>query len=146
MICRPACQSVSTAQAAAVSSMLLNIQSISPLGPPTNPSIDIDIFRISFLIFDLFYDPKVFEVLPGKGRQKRRFAGVITTIFKIIPVNCDLSPAAANHYIRMSSANNHPDFLALILENKGIILKICALYCPDKHSREDLTQEIIYQL
>lgn len=71
---------------------------------------------------------------------------MITTIFKIIPVNCDLSPAAANHYIRMSSANNHPDFLALILENKGIILKICALYCPDKHSREDLTQEIIYQL
>jgi len=38
------------------------------------------------------------------------------------------------------------DLLALILENKGIILKICHLYCPDKHAREDLTQEIIYQL
>jgi RNA polymerase sigma factor (sigma-70 family) len=46
----------------------------------------------------------------------------------------------------MSSTNNDPDFLALITENKGIILKICQLYCPDRHSREDLTQEIIYQL
>ena len=42
--------------------------------------------------------------------------------------------------------SNDPDLLALILENKGIILKICHLYCPDKHAREDLMQEIIYQL
>lgn len=46
----------------------------------------------------------------------------------------------------MASASNDPDFLALILENKGIILKICHLYCPDKNAREDLTQEIVYQL
>ena len=46
----------------------------------------------------------------------------------------------------MPPANNDPDFLALILENKGIILKICRLYCPDKQAREDLAQEIIYQL
>lgn len=46
----------------------------------------------------------------------------------------------------MSSTSNDPDFLALILENKGIILKISHLYCPDRHAREDLAQEIIYQL
>jgi RNA polymerase sigma-70 factor (ECF subfamily) len=46
----------------------------------------------------------------------------------------------------MSSVSNDPDLLALILENKGIILKICHLYCPDKQAREDLMQEIIYQL
>jgi len=46
----------------------------------------------------------------------------------------------------MSSVSNDPDFLALIFENKGIILKICHLYCPDKQAREDLTQEIVYQL
>ncbi len=39
-----------------------------------------------------------------------------------------------------------PGLLASILENKGIILKICHLYCPDRHAREDLMQEIIYQL
>ena len=46
----------------------------------------------------------------------------------------------------MSSQNNDPGFLALILENKGIILKISHLYCSDRHAREDLAQEIIYQL
>ena len=46
----------------------------------------------------------------------------------------------------MAPISNEPDLLALILENKGIILKICHLYCPDKQAREDLTQEIIYQL
>ncbi|MBN9382984.1 MAG: sigma-70 family RNA polymerase sigma factor [Chitinophagaceae bacterium] len=46
----------------------------------------------------------------------------------------------------MPAASNDPDFLGLILENKGIILKICHLYCPDRQAREDLTQEIIYQL
>jgi len=28
----------------------------------------------------------------------------------------------------------------LILENKGIILKISHLYCPDRHAREDLAR------
>jgi len=46
----------------------------------------------------------------------------------------------------MPPVSNDPDLLASILENKGIILKICHLYCPDKQAREDLTQEIIYQL
>ena len=38
------------------------------------------------------------------------------------------------------------DFLRLIGENKGIIFKICNSYCSNKTDREDLAQEIIYQL
>jgi len=37
-------------------------------------------------------------------------------------------------------------FLRLIEDNKGIILKICNSYCPNKNDREDLGQEIIYHL
>lgn len=37
-------------------------------------------------------------------------------------------------------------FLVLIIENKGIILKICNTYCDDKADKEDLAQEIIYTL
>ncbi|HEY6435042.1 MAG TPA: sigma-70 family RNA polymerase sigma factor, partial [Ignavibacteriaceae bacterium] len=38
------------------------------------------------------------------------------------------------------------ELLQLIEQNKGIILKICHTYCKDPGDREDLTQEIIYQL
>jgi RNA polymerase sigma-70 factor (ECF subfamily) len=38
------------------------------------------------------------------------------------------------------------DFLKLISENKGIIIKICNSYCKSKNDREDVAQEIIYQL
>ena len=37
-------------------------------------------------------------------------------------------------------------FTKLIGENKGIILKICNAYCPSKDDRDDLAQEIIYNL
>jgi RNA polymerase sigma factor (sigma-70 family) len=37
-------------------------------------------------------------------------------------------------------------FLGLIIENKGIILKICNTYCDNKTDKEDLAQEIIYTL
>ena len=37
-------------------------------------------------------------------------------------------------------------FLRLVEDNKGIIIKICNSYCRDKNDREDLAQEIIYQL
>jgi len=46
----------------------------------------------------------------------------------------------------MHPTDKDQDFLQLILANKGIILKICRLYCPDQADREDLTQDIIYQL
>lgn len=46
----------------------------------------------------------------------------------------------------MHPTDKEQDFLQLILDNKGIILKICQLYCPDMADREDLTQDIIYQL
>jgi RNA polymerase sigma-70 factor (ECF subfamily) len=46
----------------------------------------------------------------------------------------------------MHPTEKEQEFLQLILANKGIILKICQLYCPDRADREDLTQDIIYQL
>ncbi len=43
---------------------------------------------------------------------------------------------------------NQPDddFLQLIQANRGILFKICNAYCKNKNDREDLAQEIIYQL
>jgi RNA polymerase sigma factor (sigma-70 family) len=41
---------------------------------------------------------------------------------------------------------NKEQFLQLIQDNKGIIWKICNSYCRQPHLREDLAQEIIYQL
>jgi len=38
------------------------------------------------------------------------------------------------------------DFLQLISQNKGIIVKICNSYCSNVSDREDLAQEIIYAL
>src|SRR5471030_1890046 len=38
------------------------------------------------------------------------------------------------------------EFTRLIKENKRIIYKICNSYCPDKDDRDDLAQEIIYNL
>lgn len=37
-------------------------------------------------------------------------------------------------------------FIKLIKENKGIIYKICNSYCAEKEDRDDLSQEIIYNL
>jgi RNA polymerase sigma-70 factor (ECF subfamily) len=37
-------------------------------------------------------------------------------------------------------------FLRLVEDNKGILFKVCHSYCRDKSDREDLAQEIIYQL
>ncbi len=37
-------------------------------------------------------------------------------------------------------------FTKLIKENKGIVYKICNTYCADKKDRDDLAQEIIYNL
>ncbi len=41
--------------------------------------------------------------------------------------------------------NDHV-FTRLIKENKGIIYKICNSYCADQKDRDDLAQEIIYNL
>jgi len=46
----------------------------------------------------------------------------------------------------MSPQPNNDQFLKLIQDNKRIIFKICNAYCHDKNDREDLAQEIIYQL
>ncbi len=42
--------------------------------------------------------------------------------------------------------NNKADFLKRIVENKLIIYKICNSYCKNQHDRDDLAQEITYQL
>jgi RNA polymerase sigma factor (sigma-70 family) len=42
--------------------------------------------------------------------------------------------------------DNQAAFLQLIRDNKGILFKICHLYCRNKDDREDLMQEMIYQL
>ncbi len=41
---------------------------------------------------------------------------------------------------------NKDAFLQLIRDNKGILYKISASYCRNKSDREDLIQEMIYQL
>jgi RNA polymerase sigma-70 factor (ECF subfamily) len=46
----------------------------------------------------------------------------------------------------MSTQTDSEEFLQLIQENKRIIFKICNSYCHNKNDREDLAQEIIYQL
>lgn len=46
----------------------------------------------------------------------------------------------------MRTQQEKDNFLQLISENKGIIIKICNTYCSDKRDREDLAQEIIYTL
>ncbi len=38
------------------------------------------------------------------------------------------------------------EFLRLIEENKAILFKISNSYCPNRDDREDLIQEIIFQL
>ena len=42
--------------------------------------------------------------------------------------------------------NNKEDFLRLINEHKLVIYKICNSYCKNPHDRDDLAQEITFQL
>ncbi len=46
----------------------------------------------------------------------------------------------------MQNAQEKEVFLQLILQNKGIIVKICNAYCHNSADREDLAQEITYAL
>lgn len=46
----------------------------------------------------------------------------------------------------MNTTDNREAFLQLIEQNKGIIIKICNSYCRNKEDRQDLAQEMIYQL
>ena len=46
----------------------------------------------------------------------------------------------------MDTPPNKDEFLCLLQNNKKIIFKICNSYCKNKNDREDLAQEIIYQL
>src|SRR6266850_421769 len=42
--------------------------------------------------------------------------------------------------------HNEEAFVRLIRNNKGILYKICHSYCRSRDDREDLMQEMIYQL
>ena len=46
----------------------------------------------------------------------------------------------------MHPTQNQQAFLQLIRDNKGILFKISHSYCRNRNDREDLMQEIIYQL
>jgi RNA polymerase sigma factor (sigma-70 family) len=46
----------------------------------------------------------------------------------------------------MNTQEQRDNFYRLIEDNKGIIIKICNAYCADVHYRQDLAQEIMYQL
>jgi RNA polymerase sigma-70 factor (ECF subfamily) len=46
----------------------------------------------------------------------------------------------------MEMPNKKREFLALIQENKRLIFKICNTYCSNREDREDLAQEVVYQL
>ena len=46
----------------------------------------------------------------------------------------------------MHAQEEKEEFLKLIAENQGIILKICHAYCNNQPDREDLAQEIVYTL
>ena len=46
----------------------------------------------------------------------------------------------------MDTKTEREEFLRLIQQNKGIIIKICHSYCHNRNDRDDLGQEIIYQL
>lgn len=46
----------------------------------------------------------------------------------------------------MDTEASKANFLYLIEANKGIIIKICSSYCKNAHDREDLAQEIVYNL
>jgi RNA polymerase sigma factor (sigma-70 family) len=46
----------------------------------------------------------------------------------------------------MKKEPHKEELLKLIRENRGIIFKICNAYCKNEDDREDLAQEIVYQL
>lgn len=65
--------------------------------------------------------------------------------------NCDFFHSSANNVGRriIGPIKVMADkflFTELIRENKGIIFKICNAYCISKEDRDDLAQEIIYNL
>jgi RNA polymerase sigma-70 factor, ECF subfamily len=46
----------------------------------------------------------------------------------------------------MNPASGNNEFVQLIENNKAIIYKVCNLYCRDPHKRDDLAQDIVYNL
>jgi RNA polymerase sigma-70 factor (ECF subfamily) len=46
----------------------------------------------------------------------------------------------------LNARNNTERFEDLVETHKGILYKVCRLYCPRPESREDLAQEILIQL
>ncbi len=62
---------------------------------------------------------------------------------------CDISELVANNIAndtKKRMQQPQQDFLSMIDANKRIIFKICNSYCKNADDREDLAQEIIFQL
>ena len=65
--------------------------------------------------------------------------------------NCDILSTSANNNKRsferkMKIKRQQAELMKLISDHQGIVYKICNSYCNNKNDREDLAQEIIYQL
>src|SRR5690242_174359 len=69
---------------------------------------------------------------------------------KLCLLNCDFLHSYANNVMKvftpMNASPNKEIFTKLINENKGIVYKVCNTYCRNKNSRDDLAQEILYNL
>lgn len=75
------------------------------------------------------------------NHKKKLINTLLTVIFQTLPRIIDQSIL-----ITMQTTADKEHFLRLIESNKGILYKISHAYCAQKADREDLVQEMIYQL
>lgn len=72
--------------------------------------------------------------LPVQSCHEIRFTGNITGLYFTFQKRIMSQPA------------NHPEFLRQVTQHQGILHRICRLYREQHEDREDLFQEMIYQL
>jgi RNA polymerase sigma-70 factor (ECF subfamily) len=80
------------------------------------------------------------KIIQASCFPKNNFPGtVIFLTFPRIIVN-------RSYFRLMNTAPDRSAFLKLMNDNQRVIFKICNLYCNSRTDREDLAQEIVYQL
>jgi len=84
-------------------------------------------------------DGRLAEALKIGGVEKKWLNTVIFLTFPRIIVTEAFSASMSNEPV-------NTDFLKLINDNQRVIFKVCHVYCTNSADREDLAQEIIYQL
>lgn len=52
----------------------------------------------------------------------------------------------ATNYSNISQINMEKEFVSLLNQHRGIIFKICKIYCQNEEDRQDMFQEIVLQL